>query len=118
MQTAQRTNTKTLCEIKNPMKYEISIKFLDRKLKKNDLILLQGFTGIPLGELKAKCIESRVDLGTIVNEQFYSGVKEILLLLNLLESNYQLFSNSSEINKSFLENIAYKISNISLSDIR
>ena len=100
------------------MKYTISIKFLDGKARKNDLVLLRNFTGLPFSELNIDDINNSIFLGTILNEEFYSGVKEILVLSNTLESNYQLFCNSSKIEKFFLENIANKIKNIDLSNIR
>lgn len=104
--------------MKHPIKYEISIAFAGGEITKKDLLKLHDFTGLPLDTLKDTIASKRLVLGTIVNEQFYSGVKEIMGLINSLESTYKLFSNSSSVNKSFIEGIVYRVNNISLSDIR
>lgn len=104
--------------MKHSVKYEISVRFIDGKVTKRDLAKLHKFTGLSLGELKTIIKEKRLVLGIIVNEQFYSGVEEILGLLNSLESSYKIFSNNSDVNKTFLEDVVYKINNISLRDIR
>ncbi len=102
----------------NPIKYQISIRLIDGYIKNEDVVKLHHFTGLPLTYFQSIDNELRVPLGEIVNEQFYSGVKEIVVLIKSLKSNYQLFSNHSEIDLEFLDDIVYKINNIKLSDVR
>jgi len=102
----------------NPIKYQISISLIDGSIKKGDVVKLHRHTGLPLMHFQNIDSEVRVPLGEIVNEQFYTGVKEIVELIKSLESNYQLFSNNSKIDLDFLDEIVYKINNIKLSDVR
>ena len=100
------------------VQHEISLKLLDEKIEKSDLSFLKKFTGLPLVEINRSIDQSGVLLGELVNEKFYSGVNEIIVLLNKLKSNYQLYSNGNEINIKFLEDISIKVNNINLSDFR
>ena len=92
------------------VQHEISLKLLDEKIEKSDLSFLKKFTGLPLVEINRSIDQSGVLLGELVNE--------IIVLLNKLKSNYQLYSNGNEINIKFLEDISIKVNNINLSDFR
>lgn len=101
-----------------PIKYEIAIKLLGSEFHKSDLITLKKFTSIPISTINEQLVSKKLVLGTIVNEDFYSGVNEIIQLIHLLKSEYQLYSNNTESDIEFLERIAYKINNVKLSDLR
>ena len=99
-----------LCDQMKTVQHEISLKLLDEKIVKSDLSFLKKFTGLPLVEINRSIDQSGVLLGELVNE--------IIVLLNKLKSNYQLYSNGNEINIKFLEDISIKVNNINLSDFR
>ena len=113
-----RNSTASLCEPMSPIKYQISISLIDGCIKKEDIVKLHSFTGLPLTYFLNIENEIKIPIGEIVNEQFYSGVKEILALIRSLKSNFQLFSNESKVELDFLEGIVYKRNNIKLSDVR
>lgn len=99
-------------------KYEISIRFTESEICKEDLMSLARFMSMPLGKLSSLVKNGRISLGTLSSETFYSGVKNITALVNGLQSEYQLYSNDEEIEQAFLEQIVIKVSRIKLSDFR
>jgi hypothetical protein len=98
--------------------YEIAVRFTGTEIKKEDLVSLRRFIAIPLGELNELVKRDKVIIGTLSNEKFYSGVKEMISLLDSFDSEHQIYSNDVKVDRSFLDDIALKVSNIKLSDIR
>lgn len=102
-----------------PIKYKISIQFESAEIIKYDIELLKNYLGDSLSEISSVIKENhRIELGELVNEKFYSGIREMLILLRSLRSRYCLYSNGGAIGLEFLDVIAAKLDNLKLEDIR
>lgn len=104
--------------MKSLIVYEIYLCLTDQEVDQADIILLRKFTGLPLGELWRSCGERRVYLGKLFNEEFYSGVNEMLILLRNLKSSFRLYNGSLEIDIKLLKSISEQVEKVSLGDIR
>lgn len=108
--------------MKKPENKRVSLVVLDKTAKVRASKILRLFTKKTYRDLiKAVDNSQSIFLAELVPEQFYRGVKEVVVLLDELELNqipYNILINGELETKEALLNIKNKVENITLEDFR